>query len=153
MINSIIIAAASLIIGAILAWVVCNVILKSKREKLLKEAEAEAEVIKKDKMLQAREKFLQLKADYEKEVNERNARLVVNESKIKQKEAALSSRYDELQRLKKEQDSVRDSLNHQAEQLQKKEEVLLKKEELLNQSQKEQIEKLEALSGLSAEEA
>jgi len=48
---------------------------------------------------------------------------------------------------------MRDSLNHQTEQLQKKEEALQKKEELLNQSQKEQIEKLEALSGLSAEEA
>ncbi len=153
MINTIIIAVVSLVIGAILAWVVCNVMLKAKRESILKEAEAEAEVIKKDKMLQAREKYLQLKADYEKEVNERNARIVVNESRLKQKETSLASRFDELQRLKKEQDSARDSLNHQVETLQKKEDVIQKKEELLNQSQKEQIEKLETLSGLSADEA
>ena len=153
MITTIIAASVALVAGAVLAWFVFNVILKSKKEAIIKEANSEAEVIKKDKILQAKEKFLQLKADYEQEVNERNSKLIVLESKFKQKETSLNQRFEEFQRLKRETESAKDSLNQKTENLNKKEELLKNKEEELVRGIKEQIEKLEVLSGLSAEEA
>ena len=73
--------------GVILSYTLWQITLKRKRNSIIKEAEIEAEVIKKDKILQAKEKFLQLKAEHEKYINEKNIRLVNSETKLKQKEA------------------------------------------------------------------
>lgn len=59
--------------------------LKYRSKNIIKEAEAEAEVIKKDKILQAKEKFLQIKAEHEKQVNARNSKILLAENKLKQK--------------------------------------------------------------------
>lgn len=133
-------------IGGILAYVAFMFATKNKREAIIKEAEAEAEVIKKDKILQAREKFLQLKAEHEKITNERNSRLGQAENKIKQKELALNQKFEEAQRSKKEADTIRESLSLQME-------VVEKKHEELEKLHKQQVEQLEAISGITAEEA
>ena len=84
--------------GGIGAWVITQTALKSRATKIVKEAEVEAEVIRKEKNLQAKEKFLQLKSDFERDFNDRNSKLLANENRIKQKELAANQRAEELKK-------------------------------------------------------
>lgn len=139
--------------GGVLSYFLWDKAVQGKKRKIISEAESEGEVIKKDKILQAKEKFLQLKAEHEKYINEKSSRIGILENKIKQKEAAMLQRRDEVQRKakeveaeKKETELVRENLNNQLNLVQQKEEEL----EL---EHKKQVEQLEAISGMSAEEA
>ncbi|PRY98319.1 ribonuclease Y [Marinilabilia salmonicolor] len=142
----IVIAIVAFLAGGGLIWVLLNTALKSKSRKVIREAEAEAEVIRKDKILQAKEKFLQLKAEHEKEINARNSKIVAAENKLKQKESTFSQKMEELQRKKKETDAIRENLDQQLE-------LVEKKSEDLDRTHKRQVEQLEAISGMSADEA
>jgi len=139
--------------GGALSWFLWDKALKSRKRKIVREAEAEGEVIKKDKMLQAKEKFLQLKAEHEKQVNERNQRVVALENKIKQQQATLQQQRNDLQRdiknfenEKREVEIIRENLTAQLA-------VVEQKNEELDKLHRQQIEKLEIISGLSGEEA
>jgi ribonuclease Y len=142
----IVIAIVAFLAGGGLAWVLIYTALKSRSRKIIREAEVEAEVIKKDKILQAKEKFLQLKAEHEKEINARNTKIVAAESKLKQKETTFSQKMEELQRKKKETDVIRENLDQQLE-------LVERKNEDLERTHKRQVEQLEAISGMSGEEA
>ena len=142
---SILVSVACLIIGGVGAYVF-RYGLKSKYENILKEAENEAEVIKKNKLLEVKEKFLNKKADLEKEVAARNQKIQQAENKLKQREMVLAQRQEELQRKKQEAEAIKANLEAQLE-------VIDKKKEELDHLQRQEIEKLEAISGLSAEEA
>ncbi|MDR1171815.1 MAG: ribonuclease Y [Bacteroidales bacterium] len=144
--NQIIIGIIAFVAGMGLAYFVYNYLFKSKRAKDVKEAEAEAEVIKKKRMLEAKEHFLQLKTEHEQMVNERNSKMAQAENRIKQKESSLSQRMEENQRQKKDLDTLRDNLGTQIE-------LAERKQEDLEKAHKQQVEHLEAISGLSAEEA
>ena len=141
-----IVLAAALITGFIASYFLWNNALRNKSTKLISEAEAEAEVIKKEKILQAKERFLQLKAEHEKVINEKNNRINQAESRIKQKELTLSQKLEEAQRKKTEADAIRESLTSQIELVEKKNEELTK-------LHRQQVDKLEVISSLSAEEA
>lgn len=141
-----IIGLSALLAGGVASYFLFFFVLKQKRISIIKEAEAEAEVIKRDKILQAKEKFLQLKTEHEKVINEKNSRIAQNENRIKQKEQSLSQKYEELQRSKKEVDVVRDNLTVQLE-------IVEKKHEELERLHKQQVEQLEAISGITGEEA
>jgi ribonuclease Y len=142
----ILIGVLAFLLGGLVAWIIITQALKSRSQKIVKEAEAEAEVIRKDKILQAKEKFLQLKAEHEKEINSRNAKMLALETKVKQKETALSQRYEEYQRKKKEVDTFRENLDVQLE-------LVERKSEELERMHKQQVEHLESISGMSADEA
>ncbi len=146
MILTIIIGIVCLAIGAFAMLFIQKRLLKAKTEAILQEAEAEAEVIKKNKLLEVKEKFLNKKADLEKEVQQRNQKIQQAENKLKQREMVLNQRQDELQKRKAENDTYKENLNAQQVMLNKK------KDELDKLTQQE-IVKLEAISGLSAEEA
>ena len=143
---SILVSVACLIIGGVGAYVFFRYGLKSKYEEILKEAENEAEVMKKNKLLEVKEKFLNKKADLEKEVAARNQKIQQAENKLKQREMVLTQRQEELQRKKQEAEAIKANLEAQLE-------VIDKKKEELDHLQRQEIEKLEAISGLSAEEA
>jgi ribonucrease Y len=132
--------------GGTLAYFLWNLALARKKEKIIREAETEAEVLKKDKILQAKEKFLQLKTEHEKYINEKNSKINFTESKLRQKETMLSQKWEETHRAKNEVDAIRENLNSQ---------LLLveKKKEEIERLHKQEIEQLEAISGLSADEA
>ncbi|UCG28999.1 MAG: DUF3552 domain-containing protein, partial [Bacteroidales bacterium] len=138
--------AAAFVVGGFLSYVIWQKALRNKSEAIIKEAETEAEVIRKDKILQAKEKFLQLKADHEKIINEKNSRLAVAESKFRQRETALSQRMEENQRARKEVEAIRENLNVQIG-------LVEKKNEELSKLHKQQVEQLEAISALSGDEA
>jgi ribonuclease Y len=142
----IVIALASLIAGAVLTFLIHLAILRNKSTNIIKEAEAEAEVMKKDKILQAKEKFLQLKSEHEKVINEKNHRILDAENKLKQREGLINQKIEDIQRKSKEVDAIRENLTQQVE-------IIERKKEELDKSHRQQVEQLEAISGLSAEEA
>ena len=143
---SIIVAASALFVGGFISYFIWDKALKAKSIRIVKDAEAEAEVIRKDKILQAKEKFLQLKTEHEQEMNERSSKLVQDENRFRQKDIALSQRIEETQRKKKEVEAIRENLQVQIE-------LVDKRNEELDRLHKQQIEQLETISGLSAEEA
>lgn len=143
---TIILTAAGLVIGFAASYLLWQQALKNKSKKIVSEAEAEAEVIKKEKILQAKERFLQLKAEHEKVINEKNNKINQAESRIKQKELTLSQKIEEAQRKKNEADAIRENLASQIE-------IVEKRNEELSRLHRQQVDKLEAISGLSAEEA
>lgn len=143
---NIIIPIVTFLIGGGITWLTLRVLLKSRLESIIKEAEQEAEVIKKNKLLEVKEKFLHLKADLEKQVAQRNAKIQSIESKLKQRELNMNQRQEELQRKNSEVEATRENLTAQLDLIEKK------KQDLDKLHQKE-VEHLETLSGLSAEEA
>ena len=142
----IIISIGLFIAGAVLTWLGMRFLLKSRYDAVITEAEKEAEVIKKNKLLEVKEKFLHLKADLEKQVSARNAKIQAIETKLKQKELTINQKQDELQRKRAEVDVVKENLESQLD-------LVEKKKQDLEKLHRKEIEQLEALSGLSAEEA
>ena len=143
---TIVVCIACLLVGGLVSYLFFKYGLKSKYEAILKDAEAEAEVIKKNKLLEVKAKFLDKKAELEKEVSARNQKIQQVENKLKQREMVLNQRHEELQRKKQEAEAIKENLEAQLG-------VIDKKKEELEHLQRQEIEKLEAISGLSAEEA
>lgn len=139
-------AVVSLLVGFLITSTLIKRSIERKNQHIIKEAQAEAEVIKKDKILQAKEKFLQLKAEHEKLINEKNNAINATENRAKQKETSLNQKIEEVQRKQKELATLKDNLTVQLE-------LVTKKQADLEKSHKQQIEQLEAISGLSAAEA
>jgi ribonucrease Y len=112
----------------------------------VKEAEVKNEAIKQEKIMQAKEKFLQLKSEHDKSVQERNASLVVNENKLKQQTADLHKKQEECNKKDKDVENLKNNLNLQIERANKKAEELEK-------AARKQVETLEAISGMSSADA
>ncbi len=140
------IAGGTLLAGISVSYILWQGLLRTKRKKIISEAESEAEVIKKEKILQAKEKFLQLKAEHEKVINERNNKVAQAENRIKQKELTLSQKIEEAQRKKNEADAIKENISTQLD-------LLEKKSEELDKLHRSQVDQLEAISGLSADDA
>jgi ribonuclease Y len=149
----IILGVASFISGAAIAYFLKIRGIRNKALKLLREAEAEAEVAKKEKIVQAKEKFLQLKMEHEKYIAEKNSKIASLENKQKQRENILNQRRDEIQKKfkeyeikKKEIETIKQNLSYQVE-------LIDKKNLELEKLHREQVEKLESVAGISAQEA
>jgi ribonuclease Y len=114
--------------------------------KLVSDAKNQAETIKKEKMLEAKERFVQLKAENDREVLERNKKINDTESRIRQKEQSVNSKLENLDKQTKENDSIKEHLNRQIE-------VINQKRTELEKHQEEHIRRLEKIAGLTADEA
>ncbi|MEY2701559.1 ribonuclease Y [Flavobacterium sp. 20NA77.7] len=127
---------------------VSNLIKNAKKEaaSILKDAKTEAETIKKDKLLQAKEKFLELKSEHEKEILAKDKRIAEAEKRTRDKESQISN---ELAKTKK----VNDDLEEKIEEYNTKVEFYEKKTQEVEKLHKSQVEQLETISGLSAEDA
>jgi len=139
-------AFAGIVVGGVVAAVFMKSALQRKGDGILKEAELEAENIKKDKILQAKERFLQLKEEHEKYINERNKRVQSVEDKIKHKEGTLTKKIQDVSKNEKDVEAVKDNLSKQLQ-------VIQKKEEELGKQHQNQVTELEKISGYSADEA
>ncbi|MBQ0142999.1 MAG: ribonuclease Y [Prevotellaceae bacterium] len=142
----IIIAVCALLVGMVIGYILFRYVLKQGYNKSIEDAKKEAEAIKNQKMLEVKEKFLNKKSELEKEVQQHNSKLQQIENKLKQRELSLNQHHDELNRKKQELDSQRQSIDAQRANVEKK------KAEL-DVLQAKEREKLETISGLSAEEA
>ena len=153
MVTTIVIAVACFAVGAGLSYLLFKHGLKTRYDNIIKEAHTEAEVIKKNKLLEVKEKFLNKKADLEKEVAIRNQKIQQAENKLKQREMVLNQKQDEVQRKRNEAEAIKENLEAQIAIVDQKKVELDQKKEELEKIHVQELEKLEALSGLSAEEA
>ncbi|MGN6417700.1 MAG: ribonuclease Y [Pseudobacter sp.] len=119
---------------------------EAQAKKILADAQTNAENLKKERMLEAKEKFVQLKAEHDKEVLEKNRKINDSESRIRQKEQTINQKVEQAEKQIKENDAIKDNLNRQIEV------VNLKRTEL-EKHQEEHIRRLEKIAGLTAEEA
>ena len=127
-------------------YIVNNVVLRKKKEQILKDAALEGENIKKEKIFQAKEKFLQLKSEHEQFINDRNNQIQQIENKVKQKELIVNQQNSELSKKHNEIEKIRENLNHQLG-------IVNKKSEEYDKLKQEAIEKIENIAGLTAAEA
>lgn len=146
MLTTVILTIVAFLVGGALSYGFFKYGLKTKYDTIIKEAETEAEVIKKNKLLEVKEKFLNKKADLGKEVAQRNQKIQQAENKLKQREMVLNQKNEELQRKRNETEAIKENLDAQLV-------IIEKKKEELDNLQAQEREKLETISGLSAEEA
>jgi ribonuclease Y len=149
----IIIGIAALVIGLVLGKLVFAKNTQKQVEeaeqqaqKIVADGQLQAENLKKEKLLEAKEKFVQLKAEHDKEVLQRNQKIIEGESRIKQKEQSLNQKEQNVEKQIKENDSIKEALNRQIE-------VVNTKRTELEKHQEEHIRRLEKVAGLSAEDA
>ena len=123
-----------------------NIILKRRRDEILRCAEQDGENIKKEKIFQAKEKFLQLKSEHEQQILERSNHLIQQEAKFKQRELVLNQQNAEVQKKTREVDAIRDNLKLQQE-------IVERKGDEYEKLRQEAIQKIENIAGLSAQDA
>ena len=137
---------AGIILGGAIAFVIVNFFRTKKRNQIIKDAEIKADAVMKDKMVKAKEKFLQLKEEHEKTISERSRRVQSSEDRIKHKESQLSKQIESNSRKDKEIEAVRKNMDQQLD-------VINKKRKELNKQHDIQVEKLEKISNLSVVDA
>jgi ribonuclease Y len=115
-------------------------------QSILKEAELRGETFKKEKELEAKERFVQMRSNHEKEVFEKNKKINDAENRIRQKEQSINQKEGNLDKHLKENETIKENLNRQIEL------VNIKRTEL-EKHQEEHIRRLEKIAGLTAEEA
>jgi ribonuclease Y len=150
---SIILGGVSLIVGTVLGKVIFAKNTKktvedarSEAQKIVSDAQSQAETLKKEKILEAKEKFVQMKADHEKDVLVRTQKLSESENRIKQKEQSLNQKDANIEKQVKENEAIKENLNRQTE-------IVNQKRTELEKHQEEHIRRLEKVAGLSAEDA
>lgn len=155
--ETVIIAIVALLIGLLIGFIINKNIEKNKAtgtlssaekeaKHILKEAEKEGESIKKDKILQAKEKFIELKAEHEKVINSKDKKIADTEKRIKDKESKLSSELSKNLKLNKSLEAKEEDFSHRIT-------IIEKKQIEVDKILQNKIKQLEVISGLSAEEA
>ena len=155
--NTILLIVGGIVVGLIIGFIIAKTIEKSNASKLvkgakkeaasiLKEAKHEGESIKKDKILQAKEKFIELKSEHEKVILSRDKKIAEAEKRTRDKESQVSSELSKNKRLNTEVEQKLKDYNHRLDYIDKRKDEL---EEL----HKSQVQQLEVISGLSAEDA
>ncbi len=142
----IVIGIIGLFAGAMIAWFLTGKAANSRAQKILSDAEKDADVIRKKMLLEAKEENMALKAEAEKQANARVSKIQLTENRLKQREMSLNQKQEELNKKSTELDEIKQNIVSQQEFLEKKNSEM---ERLHRQS----VEKLETISGLSAEEA
>ncbi|WP_036929415.1 ribonuclease Y [Prevotella sp. MA2016] len=140
------IAAGALALGGVCGYLVFRYVLKGKYNEMIDTATKQADVIKEKKLLEVKEKFINKKSELEKEVQQRNQHIQQSENKLKQREISLNQRQEELGRRKNE-------LDNQQQRIDNEKKLLAVKADELEKMQLKEREKLEEVSGLSAEDA
>ncbi|ULB33155.1 MULTISPECIES: ribonuclease Y [Proteiniphilum] len=142
----IVIGIIGLVIGAAVAWFITGKMANSRAQNILSDAEKDAEVIKKKLLLEAKEEILAMKTEAEKQANARTSKIQITENRLKQREMTINQKQDELNKKFIELDESKMNLVNQQE-------FLDKKSSELDRLHRQSVEKLETISGLSAEEA
>ncbi len=155
--NTIVLIVGGMAVGAIIGFIVAKLLERNNASKLIKsakksasailrEAKSEGESLKKDKILQAKEKFIELKSEHEKVILSRDKKMADAEKRTRDKESQISN---ELSKSKKAAAAVEAKVNDYNHRI----DVLEKKQNELDRLHKSQVEQLEVISSLSAEEA
>tara|TARA_B100000900_G_scaffold281886_1_gene241164 strand:+ start:1994 stop:3523 length:1530 start_codon:yes stop_codon:yes gene_type:complete len=135
-----------LIGGLILGIFVQKILLKSKADKIIGDAESKAEEIRKEKAFKAKEKFLKLKQEHEANVKERERRIQSTEDRAKAKEKKLEHKLSDIQRKEKNIERIKSDFDVKYKGL----EIRMKE---LDKTQEKRVQELSKISGMSAEDA
>ena len=146
MVITLIIVAVALVVGVLAGYMIFRYVIKGKYNEMVAAASKEAEVVKEKKLLEVKEKFLNKKSELEKELQQRNQKILQNENRLKQREISLNQRQDEIGRKKQELTQLQQRIDNEKK-------LMLVKQQELEKMQEQERAKLEELSGLSAEEA
>ena len=146
MIETLITGIIALLVGSCAGFFLFRYVIKGKYNEMIANATKDAEVIKEKKLLEVKEKFLNKKAELEREVQQRNQKIQQNENKLKQRELSLNQRQEELGRRKQEVEQEQVRVDNEKK-------ILVTKQAELEKMQAQERAKLEELSGLSAEDA
>ena len=141
-ITYVLIALGFLLLGAL----ICYLIFRFNSKGILRKAEEEAEVIKKNKIIEAKEKFIALKLEHENQVRQAEQKLHQQEQRQQQREQQLNQKQGEVQRAQNE-------LNTQRQNLENQQKAIEHKTQEIERLQQKAEQQLEQISGLSAEEA
>lgn len=142
----IVIGIVGLLVGAAIMWYFAVQAANSRFKKIVSDAEKDSEVILKNKLIEAKEETLKMKSEAEKQINNKTSRIQASENRLKQREMTLNQRQEELNKKRSESDSIRANLDKQL--------VLLENRSAeVEKIHHEAVNKLEVVSGLSAEEA
>ena len=141
-----VVGVVCILLGYVLTIIVQKFIARNRAKDIVEEAQREAEVIKKNKIIEAKEEELKIKAEAEKQANQRLSKIQSTEAKLKQRELQLNQQQGENQRTRNELDQARNTLDQQLAMVENKKEEL---DKLKRTAQ----ETLEHISGLSSEEA
>ncbi len=137
---------AGIILGGVAMMVYNKKVASGEAERILAEAKEKAEVIREKRILQAKEKFQELKSKHDREVQSRNQKLQSSENRVKQKEGSLNKKFEDAKREMRDAVSKKQKLDGQLQ-------VYNKKLEEVESSRQKQVEQLENIAGLSAEDA
>ena len=140
------ISIGSFFTGALVCFLVFKISNRFTANNIVQKANQEAAQIKKEKILQAKEKFIELKSNHEQLINKKNQEINSAQQRIKQKENTLNQKLAEINRKDKKNELERKDLQNQRN-------VIEKKIKDLEKDKKQQIEKLENISSLSAKQA
>lgn len=153
MIIGVVAALLGIILGGAGVFVYNKKIVSDQANSILEEAKAKGEVIREKRILQAKEKFQELKAKHDSEVQSRNSKLSDAENRVKQKEGSLNKKFEEV---KRERESARrelDEAKRKQEKLDGQIDVFNKKLEEVERDRQKQVEQLEKVAGMKADEA
>ena len=149
----IIAGVVGLVLGVVIGQVLLRKAFKGKEREaeekanmILKQAETNAESIKKDRILEAKEKYLALKSEFEQDVNKRKNQLHSAEQKQKEREKDLNKQLERVKRKDAELDSQRENLAAQMD-------IVSKRKEDLERIKSQQVNMLEKVANLTADEA
>ena len=120
---------------------------------IISKAKEEAEIIKRDKIIEAKEKFIALKAEYEKEVNQRNKKLQEHDDRLRQREQQLNQRQGDVQRMLNEVNQKTQAIEQQKQAIEQQKQSLEFKSREIEKMQRQAQQQLEQIAGISAEEA
>lgn len=148
-----IISIICLIIGCAAGYYILRYVATGKYKQIIDNANKQAEVIKEKKLLEVKEKFLNKQAQLEKEAQQRKQQIQQNENRLKQRETTLNQRQDDLRARLEDLNRRKNDLDTEHKRLENIQTALTRREEELKTQEAQEREKLEAISGLSAEEA
>lgn len=138
--------AVGLVLGYVLFVALRKSALDKERSSILEEARMQGESIKKDRILEAKEKYIGLRSEYDREINKRNQEMGQAENRIKQKEQSLDQKLKEIKQKEDDMQRSRQSFDSQVE-------ALKNKQREVDQVREQQLQQLEKVAGLSANEA
>lgn len=142
----ILISIGALVIGGASTYVLTNRLANSGRTRILKKAEQEAEMIRKERALASKEKFLQQKAEHEKAIADRNAKMAQVEAEVRSQKVQVQKEGESLERAKQEFEATKTKVERELESL-------AAKRQEVEAARNQQIQQLEKIANLSAEEA
>ncbi|MBR1446982.1 MAG: DUF3552 domain-containing protein, partial [Alloprevotella sp.] len=153
-------SVAALLIGAVVGYALFRYVLTGIYRRKIAEAKREAEVIKEKKLLEVKETFINRKAEFDKEAQQRKDKMQQAENRLKQREQSQNQRQDDLNKRTRELDKRVSELDRRNGELDTREQDLEKTHQALQlregeieKMRQQELQKLEELSGLSAEEA